>query len=244
MNYPQRIIGFVLDTVFPIACLGCGSFSTISRKGYLCKSCLRLIPIKKELECIGCRTKSLLGKTCARCQNWSLDHLFVVSDYKNKVLEKTIKAFKYRFIIDLAESIHPLIKRYIRFLIREKHFNIIADNPIIIPVPLHYRRSNWRGFNQAEVIAEIIAKITNLKTDQATLIRSSVSKPQAEINKKSERLKNMSNQFKISNDIRIRGENLLLVDDVCTTGATLNECAKILKESGAKKVIGFVIARG
>lgn len=244
MSYPQRIVSFILDTIFPIVCLGCGLFSTTNKKKYLCKSCLRLIPIKKDLECIGCRIKSPLGKTCAECRNWSLDHLFVVSDYKNKVLEKTIKALKYRFVVDLTESIYHLVKRYIYFLVKEKHFNIIANDPVIIPVPLHYRRFNWRGFNQAEVIAKIIADITNLKTENTTLIRSSVSRPQAEVSTKSERLENMANQFSVYTNKEIEGKTLLLVDDICTTGATLNECAKILKETGAKKVIGFVIARG
>ncbi len=245
MNYPQQIVSFVLNTIFPVVCLGCGSFSVSNRKNYICKPCLRLIPIKKDLECIGCKMKSSLGKTCIGCQkNWSLDHLLVVSDYKNKVLEKMIKAFKYRFVINLAESIYPLVKRYVHFLVKERHFNIMAENPIIIPVPLHYRRFNWRGFNQAEIIGEIIAEITNLKTDDATLTRSSVSRPQVEINKKSERLENMGNQFRVFTDEKIKDRTLILVDDVCTTGATLNECAGILKGAGAKKVIGFVIARG
>lgn len=244
MNYPQRIINFVLDTVFPVICLGCGSFSTLNRKNYLCKSCLRLIPIKKDLECIGCKMKSLLGKTCPGCRSWYIDQLLVVADYKNKILEKIIKALKYRFVVDLAESIRPLIKKYVYFLAKEKHFNIIADSPIIIPIPLHYRRLNWRGFNQAEVIAEIIAEITNLGTENTALTRSSTSKPQVEIDKKSERLENMNNQFRVFTDKKIKGKTLLLIDDVCTTGATLNECARILKEAGAKKVIGFVVARG
>jgi len=244
MNYPQRIINFTLDTIFPVICLGCGSFSTTNRKNYLCGPCLRLIPIKKDLECIGCKMKSPLGKTCVGCRNWSLDNLFVVSDYKNKVLEKIIKAFKYRFVVDLAESFNPLVKRYIHFLAKERHFSILADNPFIIYVPLHYRRFNWRGFNQAEIIAKMIAEITNLRIEDSALIRSSISKPQAEIDKKSERLENMMNQFRISTDKNIKGKTLLLIDDVCTTGATLNECARILKEAGAKKVIGFVIARG
>ena len=83
-----------------------------------------------------------------------------------------------------------------------------------------------------------------MRTEDTVLIRTSVSKPQAEIDKKDERLENMSNQFKVSNNEKIKGKTLLLIDDVCTTGATLNECARILKEAGAKKVIGFVIARG
>lgn len=155
-----------------------------------------------------------------------------------------IKAFKYRFVVDLAESIRHLVKRYVHFLAKERHFNILTDNPLIIFVPLHYRRFNWRGFNQSEIIAKIIAEITNLRTEDTILIRTSISKPQAEIDKKSERLENMRNQFKIYDNEKVKEKTILLVDDVCTTGATLNECARILKEAGAKKVIGFVIARG
>ena len=243
-QYPQKMLNFMLDTVFPITCLGCGSFAPQNKREYLCKSCLRLIPIKKDLECIGCKTKSQLGKTCIECRGWSIDHLFIVSDYKNKLLEKALKALKYRFITDLTVSFYPLIGKYIHWLAKKKNFSIISDNPLIVPVPLHPRRLNWRGFNQAEVISKIIAGITQLEVKNDILFRIAVSKPQADIEKKEERLKNMVNKFKISTKQELKNRTIILADDICTTGATLNECAKVLKNAGAKKVIGFVVARG
>jgi len=246
MNYPQRISNFILDTIFPIHCISCGRFSPQNRRDYLCKSCLQLIHIKKQFECIGCKKSSPLGKTCIDCRNehWLVDNLLIVSDYKNPLLEKTIKVFKYRFVSDMADALNYLIKKYINWLVKEKKFNLAAENPIIIPVPLHPHRLNWRGFNQAKLIAQSLANCfqQNIYTD--IMVRTKKSKAQADIKEKDQRLDNPKNKFKIINTQIIKNRNIILVDDVCTTGATLNECARLLKESGAKKITGFVIARG
>ncbi len=246
MNYPQQIISFVLDTIFPVVCLGCGSFSTTNRKNYLCKSCLRLIPIKKDLECIGCKKNSPLGKTCLECRNEykSLDNLLVVTDYKNPLLEKAIKVFKYRFVSDMAKPLSHLVKKYITWLAKNKNFNLAADNPVIIPIPLHPRRLNWRGFNQAEIIAQSLGNSIQQNIQTNILIRTKQSRAQADIKEKDQRLDNPKKKFQVINTSITKNKTIILIDDICTTGATLNECARILKEVGAKKVIGFVIARG
>lgn len=244
MNYPQQIYNAILDTIFPITCIGCGSFSPKNRRVYLCKKCLSDIPVKKDFECIGCKIRSPLGRTCIECRDqWSLDNLFIVSDYNNKLLEKTIKTLKYRFIRDTAQNFFPLLKKYI-YQLAQKEMNLVSMDPLILPIPLHPIRLNWRGFNQAELIAEIIAEITNLKINNKLLIKKSISKPQAEIENKQERISNLRDKFKISSIREIENRTVILVDDICTTGATLNEVAKILKENGAKNVLGFVIARG
>lgn len=245
MNYPQYILSNILNTIFPIRCLGCGLFSPINRKGYLCKQCRNLILIKKDLECIGCGRKSALGKTCFECRDSnSIDNLLIISDYKNPLLQKVLKAFKYRFIPDLAESFIPLFKKYIAWLAKDKNFSIIADDPIIIPIPLHPRRLNWRGFNQAEVVANIVADISQLKIRADIISRFKYSQPQAEIKDKEERLKNLSDKFKLISSQGLNHKTVILVDDICTSGATLNEAAAVLKNNGVKKVIGLVVARG
>lgn len=246
MNYPQRIINFILDTVFPIICLGCNSFSAIHRRTYLCKRCLRLITTKKEFECIGCKKNSPLGKTCLECRDKFkyLDNLLIVANYKNPLLEKAIKVFKYRFVSDMAKPLSHLLKKYITWLAKSKGFNLAADNPMIIPIPLHPRRLNWRGFNQAEIIAQSLGNYTQQNIQTNILIRLGQSRTQANIKEKDQRLNNPKNKFNVINTSIIKNKTIILVDDICTTGATLNECARILKEAGAKKVIGFVIARG
>ena len=246
MNYPQRILEFALDTIFPIRCIQCGIFSSLKRSGYLCKKCLLSIPIKKQFECIGCKTSATLGKTCFQCKNnnFFLDQLLIVSDYKNPSIIKIIKAFKYRFIIEMIQPLSLLIKKYIFWLNNQKKFNIIGENPIIIPLPLHYRRLNWRGFNQAEIIAKSLADILQIDLETNLLERAG-SRPQAEIEIKEERIINAKEIYKKTQNLqKVKNRVVILVDDICTTGTSLNECARILKEAGARKTIGFVIARG
>lgn len=244
--YPQHVVNFLLDVIFPIHCISCGRFSSQNQRDYLCKSCLRLIPIKKTLECIGCKKSSPLGKTCPGCQKeyGSIDHLLIVSDYKNPLLEKAIKIFKYRFVSDMAEPLGHLIKKYVTWLAKEKKFNLTAENPVIVSIPLHPRRLNWRGFNQAEIIAQTLGDFLQQNIQTNTIVKVQESKAQADIKEKDQRLENPKNKFRIINVSTIKNKNIILVDDICTTGATLNECARLLKESGAKRIIGFVIARG
>ncbi len=245
MNYPQKIISFALNTVFPIKCVGCGAFSSQNRHDYLCKSCLRTIPVKTDFQCIGCNKNSSLGKTCLECKNnFAVDQLFTVSDYKNRLVEKAIKTLKYRMVSEIADSLEPIFKKYLAGLAKDKKIDILADNPLLIPVPLHYRRLNLRGFNQAEVIAQKISEILLCKLKPNILSRKVFSKPQAYIEDREQRLKNIKNIFKLNFPSEVKNRNIILIDDICTTGATLNEAAKVLKEGGAKKVVGFVIARG
>jgi ComF family protein len=245
MNYPQYILDFTLDTIFPIKCIGCGEFSR-SRKEYLCKQCLKRIPIKKIFECIGCKTSVPLGKTCFRCKKDNhIDQLLVAYDYNHPTVIKTVKTLKYRFVIDLKPALSTLIKKYLFWLSSQKNFSILENNPIITPLPLHYRRLNWRGFNQAELLADCVADSIQFHAKNGLIKRVKPSKPQAEIEEREQRLGNLDkNIFEISDRAQIKDRTVILIDDVCTTGATLNECARTLKEAGAKQVIGFVIARG
>lgn len=244
MNYPQQIIGYCLDMLFPVRCINCLVFSDENKHQYLCGSCLKSINIKKNMECIGCKIKSPFGKTCIECRDSiSIDNLLIVSDYNNLLLEKMLKLFKYRFITEVADSLKPLIKQYIFYLNKDRRLNIIEDNPIIIPIPLHPRRLNWRGFNQAEILAKILSDIIQIDNIKL-LIRTKFSRPQVEIGEREARLNNTRDQFKLISPDKIKNRTIILIDDICTTGATLNEAARILKNNGAKKVIGFVIARG
>src|SRR3989344_5855204 len=152
MNYPQQanvLFSWLLDLIFPIRCIYCGKYGN-----YACKKCLKSTSIKKSFECIGCARPVNFGKTCFSCsRNNNVDHLFVASDYKDPKIEKIIKLYKYRFVYNLSEPIYSLIFRYLKWLKSKKDFDIF-DNPLVLPVPLNRYRLNWRGFNQAELIAE------------------------------------------------------------------------------------------
>src|SRR3989338_404064 len=244
MNYPQIISSWILDLIFPIRCVSCGKFCSL-RLGYLCKKCAGLIPINKKFECIGCNRVTILGKTCPTCrQSNPVDQLLVVSDYKNPAVIKIVKTLKYRFIKEMAVPISLLIKKYVIWLSISKKFNVLTENPIIVPIPLHKYRYNWRGFNQAELIAEEVSKIINCSFDTSIIRKRGKTKSQADIKEYDDRLKNIKEAFELIEADRIKNRTIVLVDDVCTTGATLNECARVLKESGAGKVVALVFARG
>lgn len=213
-------------------------------KEYLCRPCLNKLPVKKQNECIGCRRPTPLGKTCVFCKDaHALDQLFVASDFKDPTVASLIKLFKYRFLSDLAEPLSQLASKHIDHLAKQSHFSIVQGNPLIVPVPLHRTREYWRGFNQAERIACLLAKRYRLDLSES-LVRVANSTSQAELEDRPERLSNVRGLYACLSLKMVQGRAIILVDDVCTTGATLNECARVLKEAGAISVSALAIARG
>jgi len=239
-NYPQRIYSWFLDLIFPVRCIGCGKFGN-----YICWGCLGTIAIKKNFECIGCKRNIPFGQTCFLCAKTnSVDQLLIVADYKNPLVEKSLKFLKYKFISDLERPLAILMKKYLKWLTLDKKYNVFEANPLLIPVPLHPKRLNWRGFNQSELLTKNLADTFQMEMADDIIERTTNATPQADIKEREERLKNLNGIFKIINKEKIIGREVLLIDDICTTGATLNECAKVLKFSGATKVVALVIARG
>ena len=118
---------------------------------------------------------------------------------------------------------------------------LLRGNPLLVPIPLHKKRLNWRGFNQSEILAEKISGFYGLEV-RNVLIRNKNIKPQADIEDRENRMNNIKDSFECSTNLN--GRNVILVDDICTTGATLNECAKVLAANGAGKISALVIARG
>jgi ComF family protein len=234
---------FILDTLFPIACLGCGRDAV-----WLCEGCQKNIALLSFQKCPACEnaiTES--GSVCRKCRPDSkLDALLVAARYKEDNIDKLVHLYKYRFISDLHV---PLGELLVKTLVRSK----LSIPDIIIPVPLHPRRLRWRGFNQSQLLADHIGKnlVPNLEiaVDGKTLIREKYTAPQMKIKKYSERLANLKDAFAIkkgregTSPADLHDKTILLVDDIATTGSTLSECAKTLKARGAKKVFGIVVAR-
>ncbi|MCX6763066.1 MAG: ComF family protein [Candidatus Moranbacteria bacterium] len=186
--------------------------------------------------------KGCLCSACHASRKSNLDSLVSAVFYKDPLIKHLIHNLKYRFVSDISK---PLAKLISRALIQ----NDIALPDFLIPVPLHPRRLRWRGFNQslllASHISEELAPLTGVEILDV-LERTKFNRPQMQIKNYQQRLQNMHNIFGLHKDINkniIRNKNLLLVDDIATTGATLEECAKVLKSAGAKKVFAVVVAR-
>lgn len=230
----------ILDTLFPVSCIGCGRDDT-----WLCKKCLQGISVNDKLACPVCRKKNAHG-TCSSCKSRThLDGLVISTSYENKVIQKAIHALKYNFVQSISRHLSELIIKSLEQIDKKTHPAILKNRSetITIPVPLHKKRILERGFNQSVLLGKIVAEEMNFIFNDTVLSRVHSTEPQAQLNKK-DRERNIINAFSVSGDFNFYGKNVILVDDVSTTCSTLNECAKVLKTRNCSTVWGLVIARG
>ncbi len=209
---------FLLDIFFPIACLGCKK----EEKKWLCEDC------KTKIEEEAYSPKNTIKQEY-------LDHCYSFYTYTHPIIRKLLEAYKYCGIASLETIFAELLFRGMKSFPLEK-----ID--VVIPMPLHKRRLRERGYNQALPLAQSIANFLNAPLRENILERKQYTTPQVNFSD-SERNENMrENIFRvISNDV-FSFETILLIDDVATTGATLNSAARTLKGKGVKKVIGITFA--
>ncbi len=185
-----------------------------------------------KLVCRDCISKAETEKNYMFPEYNFLDNLLVLGDYKNEVIKKMIWEMKYNFNKELVE--------FFSLMIAEKFKKELINDFVFVSVPLHKKRHKFRGFNQSDLIAKSLAEKTNIIYLENTLRKNKVTQNQAELSKK-ERLKNNTGVFEVRRVVK--SKNIFLVDDVITTGATIKECVKVLKEAGANKVWGVVLAK-
>jgi len=228
-----------LDFLFPRRCLGCGKVG-----GYFCSQCLNLVSLEPRRICPMCEHPAIAGITHPRClRPWGLDGLTSIFASQG-MIEKAIKKLKYKFVSDLASD---LVELFLSFCGEDKAFsNFCQEKEVfLVPVPLHPRRERWRGFSQTKLLGKLISENLNLPFLPDLLQRTKNTRPQVEL-KEEERRKNILGAFKISPNPPAGGSsypNILLFDDIWTTGATLKEAGKVLKKGGAGKVLGLTLAR-
>jgi ComF family protein len=152
--------------------------------------------------------------------------------YYDKTIKELIHTYKYDSVKDISETI-------VQFIF---YTTTLPQVDYITAVPLHPQRQLERGFNQSELVARTLAQLSN--SNYHPLLKREVSRSaQASLADYAARQKNIVGQFAIA-EVNITGKSILIFDDVCTTGATLNECAKVLLEHGAASVEGLVLAHG
>jgi len=233
----SRLFNFILDLIFPKECVGCGKEGV-----FLCPGCASKIKLIDYSACPFCKRISEKGSTCNICKkNHRLDGLTAAAEYENTIIRKTIKTYKFKFVKELHIPLANLIINNTGtedILLPQNKFDFI------VPVPLHRKRLNWRGFNQSELVALKLSEYFNIPINRDILIRVKNTPPQSKTKSKKEREENIKNAFAVNKNSQIQNKNFILVDDVCSTAFTLDECAKTLKQAEAKKVWGCVIARG
>jgi competence protein ComFC len=239
----------ILDLVFPRHCVGCDILMSDDSESHICPHCLKEISFSNHFACAFCMAPVVGGKTCPFCiREHFLDRLLVTTSYENPLVKRMLKNMKYRFVKSLAGSTAELMLRYL--LKRQKAgLELVPETTLIVPVPLTRRRLNWRGFNQSEIIAHDLSQGLTWPIAKDILIRVRNVKPQASMPDRVSRIENMKKVFSLNpnpkhtNHDLIKEKSILLIDDISTTGSTLDDCARALKSAGAKEVIAFVFAR-
>lgn len=228
----------LLDLIFPKRCVGCGRIGK-----YFCQSCRQTIrPIlESETICPVCEHPAMFGLTHPKCRTrFTIDGLTSFFHYDG-VIKKAVKALKYRLVSDVAAEFVSLIQE-----------TSISDNfhpkllhPIFLPIPLHKMRMHQRGFNQAEILGKLVADRLQIPMYTDILLRTRETKPQVEMKHKEDRLQNMHGVFALNLKAKtdVQNTNVVLFDDVFTTGATMRAAAGVLKHSGAKRVWAVTMAR-
>lgn len=234
MAWYFKIKNFILDLILPIECLGCGKEGT-----YLCSHCLETIPLTNKFICPNCQRPSKNGATCQDCQNKTyLDGLIFAVDYKNPLIRKSFIKLKYSFVKELIYLLaKPLVK-----LFENTGLNQTINPDLVIPIPLHKERFLYRGFNQSEILARILCQKFSWQLSNGILKKIKSTRSQTEL-KSQERQTNIKDAFKVIDPKSIKNKNIVLIDDIFTTGATLEEAAKTLKRAGAKTVWAITLAK-
>lgn len=212
----------------------------------MCDDCRALLDISEFNYCLCDKPTRLLpdlksGK-CPRCQDKKISGLYFALPYKEKALtKKLIYQFKYQpYLKGLAETLASILIEH--FIKTDKNTDEIWQNAILIPVPLDKKKLKIRGYNQSEELANELSKVLQIPVISDNLTKIKSTKPQMELSKE-QREKNLEGAFMVKNPSAIAQDKVFLVDDVYTTGSTMQECAKVLKSSGAKSVWGICLTR-
>jgi ComF family protein len=223
-NLVSKAWGYLLEILFPGVCLRCKKHleSEEEKRTLLCSSCLDNIPIYEPV---------LYNPKFT---------LIAVTSYDNDAVREILHAFKYRRFRGAITPIKILIDKYLERVDLKK---AVSGDFLILPIPLHRNRFRQRGFNQAEEIANILGEKLGVSVDSETLVRVKDTPHLTMLSGKDERKLSVRDSFEVTNKEKLKGKNIILVDDVYTSGATAEEVMKVLRRAGTSKIIVFVLAK-
>ena len=233
-------VDFLNDLLYPRICPGCGQHS--DRPGrFLCWSCFSTVELLDKGLCDICGNP-LAGDPQARflcdyCRTRkpAFDRARSAARF-NGVVRDMLHSFKYKNALWLAEDISDIMYGALTVWFDVKQIDVV------VPVPLFRTRQRERSYNQARVLADILARRLDRRLDEYSLRRIRATETQTHYNS-AQRRTNIRGAFKVTRPRWVKGRKVLLVDDVMTTGATLNACAKELKDSGARQILAISAAR-
>lgn len=233
------IINAAVDCIYPPRCSLCGRYGG-DEEG-ICPDCLSQIHYIGKPLCIRCGKpfphEFATDHFCGECLTGKryFSKARAVGLY-NGLFRKTLHRFKYQWNHCLATPLGTLMAK------RMEYFFSDAAYQCMVPVPLHPRRLRKRGFNQALVLARVLSRTCHIPLDRNNLVRTRWTQSQVGLSER-ERKDNVRGAFAVSQSARIARKVILLLDDIYTSGSTVDECSKVLIKAGARKVDVLTLAR-
>ena len=225
-----RLREALLDLLFPRWCLGCGKGGS-----FICSGCSRTLPQITPPVCPRCGMPRSALAPCPACHDreFAIDGIRSAFRFEGLV-RQTVHEFKYRNLRSLSQPLAGMTDD----CLTANHL----PGEVLVPVPLHPKRLRERGYNQSALLAEEIGRLSGLPVASHSLSRTRHTPPQAKTGTVEERRANMKGVFSCR-DRSLAGRQVILIDDVTTSGATLDACAGALKAAGAASVWGLTLAR-
>jgi ComF family protein len=233
------MLGALVSLFYPPLCTICAA--SVSAREYLCQECEGKVTRIKAPFCATC-SEPFSGAitntfTCANCAHRKIYFESAVAAYRSRgIVRRVVHDFKY------GEQFHlrHLLGRWLDAALDDVR---LQSRPfdLLVPVPLHPARKRERGFNQAEALASLVSKSRRIPS-RTVLERTRYTTTQTAFDR-AERMENLRDAFRLRKKTDVRQLRVLLIDDVLTTGATLSECARVLKKAGASAVFAATAAR-
>lgn len=240
-------LGWALDWLYPPRCRSCRDRIVGQDEECFCLACQKKIRTVSHPLCTKCGRPFLDASgddhLCGTClvrsphfvsaRAWAC---YPVGENEGQPLREVVQRFKYGRKVSLGKPLGRLMAS------SHSEFFTGCSLDLIIPVPLHQKRLRWRGFNQAVILAREVSRLWHVPMDPLILLRARETPPQTQLDEE-ERRKNVRGAFSLNPEKSVQGKSLLLVDDVYTSGATVNECSRTLIRAGAKEVHVLTLAR-
>jgi ComF family protein len=237
----RELLTDVSDIIFPPQCLACAEIINQPANQVFCSTCLEKIDFITANFCPICGLPFLVSPAgthvCGNCLGNKpyFTRARAVAGFETVIMD-AIHKFKYGRNVSTGHCLGLFMADF-----AFPDFNF-SEYSLLIPVPLHVKKLRDRGFNQSLLLAKEMGKKYNLPVNFSLLKRNKFTLTQTGLNK-AEREQNIKGAFAVTNREKVRGENIILIDDVYTTGATINECAKMLLKAGAQKVSVLTLSR-
>ncbi len=225
----RGLYGQVVDLLYPPRCVACQRMGA-----WLCEACQDSMPRVVPPICVRCGDAVAVDGLCGRCRS-SPPRIGATRSvfYFDGVAREVIHCFKYDGLTALASLLAGSMVTY-------WHAHALPAD-VVVPVPLHAKRQGERGYNQSALLARELARLTGLPLDERTTVRRRATAPQVDLDAQ-QRKENVRGAF-VAVGTALAGRDVLLIDDVCTTGATLEACATALLGSGVHRVHALTLAR-